>query len=193
VNKFFALEIRASRCYLDSVRPQHPFKILRKFLKGHPDLRQASTQQGFAALVDCSRSLIRLVEQEQTKITEKLAKKVQAATGVPLSWLATKHDPELPVPGEDGTPLTHEAVISRIKREISQNLEEASVNLLVGSKAVIERSNSAKDPSDAIRRRMASTMAKVVEEALYLSFDRGDTRLMEEITRLLAGQGTSKE
>lgn len=174
------------------VRPQHPFKILRKFLKGHAALRQASTQEGFAAMVDCSKSLIRLVEQEQTKITPKLAKKVQLATGVSISWLATKHDPLLPIPGEDGKPLTHEAVVSRMKREISQNLEEASVNLLIGSKALIERSVSAKDPSDAIRRRMASTMAKVVEEALYLSLGHGDMRLMEEITRLLARRGEDR-
>ena len=152
-----------------------------------------ATQEGFASLVGCSRSLIRAVEQGQTKITPKLADMVQATTGVSISWLATKQNPELSIPGQDGKPLTHEGVIARMKREISQNLEEASSYLLIGSKAILERDETAKDASAAIKRRMASTMAKVVEEALYLSLDRGDTRLMEEITRLLAGQGGSKE
>lgn len=168
------------------MRPQHPFKILRKFLKGHPDLKQAATQDGFAKLVDCSRSLVRAVEQEQTGISPKLAKKVQATTGVAISWLATKHDPEQPIPGADGKLLTHADVISRIKREISGNINHASANLLARSKNAVEGPGYGKESSASINRRLARDLAKVVEDTLYQRLACGDTRLMAEIAGLLA-------
>lgn len=171
------------------MRPQHPFKILRKFLKGHPELREAATQEGFAKLVGCSKSLVRAVEQGQTKMTPKLARKVQAMTGVSMAWLATKQDPGQPIPGEDGEPITHSGILSRIEAEIARNHEEAAGELLIGSQAILERSESDKEPTRGIKQRMAATMGKLVEEAVMLGLDRGDTALVEEITRLLAKHG----
>jgi hypothetical protein len=48
--------------------------------------------------------------------------------------------------------------------------------------------SSAQTEGGTIQQQMAATMAKLVESALRESLDRGDTRLMEEITRLLARQ-----
>ncbi|RYD85763.1 MAG: XRE family transcriptional regulator [Verrucomicrobiaceae bacterium] len=165
---------------------QHPFKILRAFLRGHPDLKKASTQEGFAKLVDCSRSLIRAVEQGQTRITERLAEQVVEATGVSLAWLTVKQNPTQPIPAAGGGILTHQVILGRIEEETERNLREASSDLLNASKSLFDPGGALSDASFLIRKRMASTMAKVVEEALLESLSRGDTYLMEEITRLLA-------
>lgn len=154
-------------------------------MKGHPDLIQASTQLGFAGLVDCSLGLIRTVELG-TKITPKLAKKVQAVTGVSIPWLSKKHDPGQPIPAASGGILTHESVIARMRQESERYLQEAERDLLIGSNVAADSNEAAKDPSTSIKRRMASLMARLVEEALFESLSRGDTRLMDEITRVLA-------
>lgn len=106
------------------IHPQHPLKILRRFLKGHPELREAATQEGFAKLVGCSRSLVRAVEQGQTRMTMKFARKVQAMTGVSLVWLAAKQDPGHPIPGGDGEPITHSGILDRIEAQIRRNFAE---------------------------------------------------------------------
>jgi len=167
------------------VHPQHPFKILRRFMKGHPDLNQASTQLGFAQLVDCSLGLIRAVELG-TKITPKLAKKVQAATGVSIPWLSKKQDPEEKIPAASGGTLTHEAVLARIGQERERYIQEAERDLLTVAKIKANSAEPSKDPSTSMRRRMASAMARLVEEALFESLNRGETRLMDDITRILA-------
>lgn len=169
-----------------SVHPQHPFKILRKFMRGHLNLKEASTQQGFARLVGCSKSLVRAVEQGQTKITPKLAKKVQAATGVSILWLSKMQDPEKLIPAASEGTLTHQAVITRIKKETERYMQEAERDLLDVSKIAANSSEPAYDPSPSIKRRMASSMANLVEEALFESLSRGETRLIDEITRILA-------
>ena len=154
-------------------------------MKGHPELNQASTQLGFAQLVDCSIGLIRAVELG-TKITPKLAKKVQAATGVSTSWLAKRHDPDLPIPAESGGTLTHEAVLAKIEEETERHMMDAERYLMTGSKAPVDSTTPDMDSSQSRQRRMATFMAKLVEEALYESMSRGDNRLMDDITRLLA-------
>lgn len=173
---------------------QHPLKILRRFLRDHLELKEFSTQKGFAALLDCSASLIRAVEQGQTTITPKLVSKIQGATGVSVSWLSTKHKNGAPILGEDGQILTHEIMIERIRKQISENYDIAAKELLVGSAAVLSRSqDSKKSPSQGINRRMASTMGEIVEEALFIDLEKGDTHLMEQLTRLLARQHSSDD
>ncbi|MGL5017509.1 MAG: helix-turn-helix domain-containing protein [Luteolibacter sp.] len=168
------------------VHLQHPFKILRRFMKGHPDLKQASTQKGFAELVDCSQSLIRAVEQGQTHLTPKLEKKIQAATGVSIAWLSTQHLPDQPIPAASGGALTHEAVITRIKDHIERYQQQAERSLMAVSKTTADSSSTAMDPSSSIKRRMAASIGKLVEEALFESLSRGENRLMDEITRALS-------
>ena len=155
-------------------------------MKGHPELQWAETQQGFAKLAGCSPSLVRAVEQGQTKITPRLAKKVQAATGVSISWLSTVHNPKQAIPAANGGAMTHEAVIAAIKQEIEKNQQKAERSLIVGAKDLEDSSAMAADPSVSMKRRMASTLAKLTEEALFESLSRGDPRLMDEITRILA-------
>jgi len=168
------------------VHPQHPFKILRKFMKGHPKLKMAATQQGFSQLVDCSQSLVRAVEQGQTKITPRLAKKIQAATGVPISWLSTLHNPKDPIPAASGGMLTHETTLATIDQEIDRNLEKAGRSLMTSSKNVADPPAIAVGPTLSPKRRIATALAKLTEEALFESLSRGETRMMDEITRILA-------
>jgi len=155
-------------------------------MKGHPNLKHASTQQEFAKLVGCSQSLVRAVEQEHTKITPRLAKKVQAATGVSISWLSTLHLPDKPIPAVGGGTLTHEVVIAAIQKELERNLQKVERSLMIGPKALADSSIIAEDPSLSMKRRMASTLAKLTEEALFETLSRGDNRLVNEITRILA-------
>ena len=165
---------------------QHPFKILRQFLKGHPDLKQGSTQKGFAAMADCSPSLIRAVEQGQIKITPKLAKKIHACTGVSIPWLSTMHRPDQAIPAASGGVLTHESIIAKLKEEMERNLQMAEQSLMIGPIPATDSPEAAKDPSTLMKRRMASTVAKLVEEALFESLNRGDQRMINEINRVLA-------
>ena len=168
------------------VRPQHPFKILRKFLKEHPDLRQASTQAGFAEFVGCSRSLVRAVEQGQTKITTRLAKRIQAATGVPIAWLSTPQAPDQPIPAAAGGELKHETVIAMVAAEIERNLREAERNLLLDPEAGEGDQDHDAGSQQATWRRIAAAMGRLVEEAIFEGFTRGDDRLAGEITKTLA-------
>jgi transcriptional regulator with XRE-family HTH domain len=168
------------------VRPQHPFKILRKFLKGHPDLRQASTQAGFAELVGCSRSLIRAVEQGQAKITTKLAKQVQTVTGVSISWLSTPQAPDEPIPAAAGGELKHEAVIAMVAKEIERNLRDAERNLLLDPEAKEGVHAQDAGSQQTTWRRIAAAMGRLVEEAIFEGFTRGEDRLAGEITKTLA-------
>lgn len=172
---------------------QHPFKILRRFLKGHPELKQASTQKGFAELVDCSQSLIRAVEQGQTKITPRLAKKIQAVTGVSIPWLSAMRRPDQAIPAASGGALTHEAIIAKFSEEIERNLLDAEQSLMIGPIPPADSPEASKDPSVSMKRRMASTMAKLVEEALFESLSRGDQRMMNEITRALSREFPAEE
>ncbi len=139
-------------------------------------------------LLNCSTSLVRTVEQGQAGITQKLADKICACTGVSVSWLATKHQPELPILAEDGKILTHEAVIAKIQNRIKSNHEHASKVLLMGPSAILHRDQPGVKVSSGIKRKMANTMAKIVEESIYLELQEGETGLMEEITKLLANR-----
>lgn len=154
-------------------------------MNGHPELKGASSQRGFAEFVDCSPSLIRAVEQGISKITPKLVNKVHAMTGVSRSWLSALREPNQPIPAETGVTLTHEAVMARWKEEIQRNIMKAEESLMVRSKALADSSGNSQDPALSMRRQMAAAMAKLVEQALFDSMNRGDNGLMDEITRIL--------
>ena len=155
-------------------------------MQGHPDLQEASTQKGFADLVGCSQGLIRAVEQGQLKITPKLARKVHASTGVATVWLSKKQNPDQPVPAARGGPLTHEEILARWEEETARNIREAESELLVGTNVGMESEEAGKGHGVSMHRRMASTLAKLVEAAVLESLSRGETRVMDEINRVLS-------
>lgn len=190
------------------MHPQHPFKILRRFMKGHPALKDASTQKGFAHLVGCSTSLIQAVEQ-RIKITEKLAVRVQAVTGVLIPWLSEMQDPDKPIPAAGGGTLTHEMVLGIIKQAIGQHsgpegqksapMDFPSVlkgraplmaSFVSGVFSSIRRAPYAvpwgQDQSVSWERRQAVTMARFVEDELFEAFSRGDYTLWDEISKVLS-------
>jgi len=194
---------------------QHPFKILRRFLKGHPDLAEASTQNGFAKLVGCSPALIQAVEQ-RSKISTKLALKVQAATGVAIPWLAQMRDPREPIPAEGGGSLTHELVLASIGQarerhsvQVEQrpavpelhpilkgrtSLMAAFVSGVSAEIGVDFKPSWGKELSDepaqdadvSWNRRKAGSMAKWVEDELFEAISRNDYSLWDEISKALS-------
>ena len=166
------------------MHPQHPFKILRRFLKGHRDLVWASTQAGFARLVGCSPGLVRAVEQ-RIKITPKLAMKVQSATGVSIPWLSEMQDPEKPIPTTTGKTLTHEMVI-QISSQAKLHPVLTGRTGLMASFISVASATADRDPAMPMARRMAVAMARFVEDALFETLNRGDTSLMDAITKLLS-------
>ncbi len=177
---------------LDRLAPVTPIRALRQFLQQHPDTEEFSTQQGLAQLVDRSESLVRAIEGGRMEVSRKFAKALSEATGVSRDWLMLSEISSEEVPSERGGMLRHEDVVGRIKRMIQGNLEDAATHLRVSS-----ASHRPKSPenieSGTIQQQMATTMAKLVENALRESLGRGDTRLMEEITRLLARQNGSDD
>lgn len=155
-------------------------------MQGHPDLRQASTQKGFADLVGCSQGLIRAVEQGQSKITPKLARKVHASTGVATVWLSKKQNPDQPVPAARGGPLTHEEILARWEEETARNIREAETERLVGTNVELEQEEGGKEHGVSMHRRMASVLGKLVEAAVFESLGRGENHLINEINRVLS-------
>lgn len=137
-------------------------------------------------MIGCSQSLVRAVEQGQTKITPRLAKKIQACTGVSLPWLSTMHHPDQAIPAVRGGELTHEEVLRRFAEEIERNLQSTEHSLMIEPIPSADSPEVAKDPSALMKRRMAAVMGKLVEEALLESLNRGDQRMMNEINKVLA-------
>ena len=122
-------------------------------------------------MVDRSESLVRAIEGGRMEMSQKFAKALSERTGVSKSWLLLPDVEGENVPSAAGGPLNHIEVLNRITGKLHL---DSSIGI---GKSHINFS-----------RIMAANMSKVVEEALQLSLDRGDTRLMEEITRLLARQ-----
>lgn len=155
-------------------------------MKSHPDLRRAATQKGFSKWVGCSEGLIRSVEQGQAKITPKLAKRVQASTGVAAAWLSRKQDPSQPIPAARGGPLTHEEIIARWGEGMARTIRETERELLLGTNIGLESEGADKGHGVSMHRRMASALGKLVEEAVFESLGRGENHLINEITRVLS-------
>lgn len=163
-----------------------PTKALRHFFSKHVELRELSTQLGLAQLVDRSESLLRAVEAERMEMSPKFARALSKMTGVDPDWLMKSSVAESPIPSVDGSPLRHEIVIARIKGEIERNITKAEHNLAEAAKLNAESIAATNDPAVPMKRRMATAMSKLVEDAIFESLTRGETHLMDEITKLLA-------
>ena len=120
-------------------------------------------------------------------VSRKFAKALSEITGVSRDWLLLADVDSEDVPSERGGLLRHEEVVSRVKRQIQSNLEDAE-GYLVSGRMGEGAGSTAQTEGGTIQQQMAATIAKLVESALRESLDRGDTRLMVEITRLLARQ-----
>jgi hypothetical protein len=78
----------------------HPIKRIRQSLKTAPEdsgLRQFSSSQGFAAWIGRSASLIRNVECGIMPKWERLAKLIEAKTGVSAKWMLSSPSPTDPI------------------------------------------------------------------------------------------------
>ena len=162
-----------------------PTKALRQFLAKHPDLREWSTQFGLAQIADRSESLLRSVEAGRMEMSPKFARAISNRTGVAFDWLMkTTVDPS-DISAADGGQLQYEMVIARIKGEIERNLNQAERDLAAVTKLDSASAAVTSDPVVSLKRRMAAAMAKLVEDAIFESLSRGETLLMDEITRIL--------
>ena len=178
------LDNTGGRDSVSRMRMQHPLKIIRKFLKGHPHLPDAWTQQGFARLAGCSLGLIRSVEQGAT-ITPKLAVKIGDATGVLIPWLSKPQDADAPIPAAIGGTLTHEIVTATMRESIERYQRIVEHTRLATERISAASSATGTMPSNPIAHRMAAAMTKVIKEALLETLLRGDTSLMDSLTNTL--------
>ena len=96
------------------------------------------------------------------------------------------HLPDKSIPAAAGGVLTHETVLTAIKREIETNFQAAERSLVVGAAVLDELPAAAVDPASFITRRLAADLARLTEEMLIKTLSRGDHRLMDAITRTLA-------
>ncbi len=160
-------------------------------MQQHPDTEEFSTQLGLAQLVDRSESLVRAIEGGRMDVSRKFAKALSEATGVSKDWLLLPEVTSEEVPSDHGGLLRQEDVVSRIKRKIQINLADAAnMGTPIGS---ADSKSPEHTDTGTIQEQMVNTMAKLVQSALLESLNRGDTRLMEEITRLLARQRGSDD
>lgn len=147
-----------------------------------------STQLGLAQLVDRSESLLRSVEAGRMEMSPKFARALSKMTGVDPDWLMKPSVDSSPIPSVDGSPLELGMVIARIKSETERNINNAERDLAEAAKLQAETASTATDPMVPMvpmERRMAVVMSKLVEDALFDSLTRGETQLMDEITKLL--------
>lgn len=170
-----------------------PTKLLRHFFAGHPELLHLSTQRGLAQLADRSESLLRAVEGGGVKLSLKFARALSDKTGASKEWLLQESVSGTEVPDADGAPLRYETVIARIMGE-SAGLQPAKGLRpeLTGKTGLMDSSlgttpaSVAGNSSAPMPRRMAVAMATFVEDALFETLSRGDTTLMDAISKLLA-------
>lgn len=163
-----------------------PTKALRLFFSKHLELRELSTQLGLAQLVDRSESLLRSVEAGRMEMSPKFARALSKMTGIDPDWLMKPSVDSSPIPSVDGGPLQHGMVIARIKSETERNLNKAERDLAEAAKLNAEIADTTSHLMVPMKRRMAVAMSKLVEDALFESLTRGETQLMDEITKLLA-------
>lgn len=164
-----------------------PIRVLRRFLQQHPETKEFSSQLGIAQLVDRSESLVRAIEGGRMEMSPKFARALSAMTGASKDWLLQPDvDPE-EVLSESGGRLRHEEVLDRVRLQIKSNLDDVAASL-AAARIQRESGDVAKGVAGSLQQRMAEQMAGLVQAALTESLARGDTRLMEEITRLLARQ-----
>ena len=163
-----------------------PTQALRQFFSKHLELRAWSTQLGLAQAVDRSESLLRSVEAGRMEMSPKFARALSSRTGVAFDWLMKSTVDPSDIPAADGGQLEHEVVIARIKSEIERNLNQAERDIAAAAKLDAVSAAVTSDPAVPMKRRMAAAMAKLVEDALFESLSRGETGMMDEITKILA-------
>ena len=166
-------------------QPVRPIKALRLFLQKHPDTEEFSSQLGLALLTDRSESLVRAIEGGRMPMSRKFAKTLSVITGVSKDWLLLEDVDPQEVLAEQGGRLSHEQVVQRVMRQSENNLN-ASASYLRAAGTPVGSSGLIKGEIGDIQQQMVATMVRLVELALRESLARGDTGLMEEITRLLA-------
>ncbi|GAA5117573.1 hypothetical protein JIN84_17190 [Luteolibacter yonseiensis] len=141
-------------------------------MKGHPSLKEFATQRGLAELLGRSESLVCRVEIGTLEMTQNLKNDIVKMTGVSEKWLSASHETGATILAESGMPLSHADVMSKIEAEITRNHQEAAENF-------------SKVASYPIQNRIAASWLKLVEEAVLEGLNRGDTGLMDEITKIL--------
>ena len=167
------------------MKPQHPFKLLRKFLKAHEDLKAYSTQAGFAELLDCSHSLVSAIEQKKAKITASIAERIQRTTGVSKQWLAAPQFPNLPIPGDNGEDLSHERVIGLVSKERQRMVDRSGVDMLLDPKFLDENPDRDAVIAKENWRRISVAVAKLVEDSVYRELSNGGVGLLAEINSMI--------
>lgn len=169
-----------------------PTKALRIFFDQNEELRPFATQKGFADLIGRSESMIRAMEGSRAvKMSPTLARRISTLTGVSQEWLMAPDAGGIDIPSFEGLPLRHDAVIARINRQIDRNLRLAVNGLADGA------GENTQSPPESFgsftNRRLAALTAKMFENYLFADLERGDSRLMEEITKLLDRDGDSRD
>jgi hypothetical protein len=173
----------------DNSSPVKPIRALRNFLDQDEELKPFSTQLGLARLIDRSESLIRAVEgRRSVQMSAKLARRISAMTGVSKKWLMADEAEGNEVPAVDGSPLRHEAVIARINEQIDRNVRIAGHGHGHDLEAKMSGRSLANRPTTVMNRQnrqMAALAAKLMEKVLFESLERGESRLMDEMMKLL--------
>jgi transcriptional regulator with XRE-family HTH domain len=164
---------------------EHPLKIIRRFLRQDSNLRPFSTQRGFADLIDSSTSLIRAIEQGQTKMTQRVAKRIHGTLGVSLDWLQQNQDPDRSIPCSDGTTLTHSALLERIRNPMPANHFRSTHRDHPRRFDIDRLPQRVEQPEENLSKLMARMLARRTEKALLVSLSRGDMSVYENIFNIL--------
>lgn len=126
------------------------------------------------------------------KMSHKFAKALSVATGASKDWLIQPDVESDEVPAELGGLLDHMDVVARVKRQIQSNVNDIGTSLR-SARTPASAGEVGKSGPGNIQQQMAASMASLVEAALCESLARGDTRLMNEITRALSQEFPDEE
>jgi transcriptional regulator with XRE-family HTH domain len=111
---------------------EHPIRLIRRELEAHPRWRRYATQQGFAALVGRSRSLIKHAEAGRVPVTSDLAHRISERTGIAPDWILDK-DAKLPIRAADGGEWNAEMIPgfadTSILKELATRLEQDGLHV----------------------------------------------------------------
>jgi transcriptional regulator with XRE-family HTH domain len=154
----------------------HSLKLLRKHFAKSPELREFSTQGGFAKLVGRSEGYIRNVENGVVPLSIKLAETVEEKTGVAASWLIKPSGsyPSSPVPRPDGSAWEPAVAIQLIKARIDTSKQALTL-------VIAEATRSGMSVSDHF--------SGLVKNAVEADLKRGSLDFLVDIANLLRANG----